>query len=172
MRLLFISDIHGRMINLNYIEKLIEKNQFDKVIVLGDLYSYYDNDLNYQINNFITKYVDICVKGNCDNEDDLKDFDIPIIYDIDCLHVDGINLYITHGDQYNNERNNKSDFKGVLVFGHKHYPFITKKNDMTYICVGSISLPRENSNPCYMIYENRRFIIYNIYGDIVDGIEV
>ena len=38
MKILFISDIHGININLKKIEKVIEKEKIDKLVVLGDLY--------------------------------------------------------------------------------------------------------------------------------------
>ena len=42
---------------------------------------------------------------------------------------------------------------------------------MIYINVGSISLPR-NDIATYAIYENRKFVIYDINGNVVDSIEV
>ena len=38
MKILFISDIHGIDNNLKRIEKIIEKEIIDKLVVLGDLY--------------------------------------------------------------------------------------------------------------------------------------
>lgn len=43
---------------------------------------------------------------------------------------------------------------------------------MVYINVGSISIPKENNNPTYMMYENRKFTIYNIEENIFDSIEI
>ena len=37
MRLLIISDIHG---NYNDLEKVVNKEKFDQLIVLGDLFNY------------------------------------------------------------------------------------------------------------------------------------
>ena len=45
-----------------------------------------------------------------------------------------------------------------------------KKDNMVYICVGSISLPRENSNASYMIYENKKFTLYDVNNEIIDSI--
>ena len=39
---------------------------------------------------------------------------------------------------------------------------------MIYINVGSISLPRNNYKPTYMIYKNKEFTIYDIDNNIVD----
>ena len=43
---------------------------------------------------------------------------------------------------------------------------------MIYINVGSISLPRDNNKPTYMIYENKRFTIYDIEDRIIVSIEL
>ena len=43
---------------------------------------------------------------------------------------------------------------------------------MIYINVGSISLPRDNNKPTYMIYENKKFTIYDIEDKIIDSIEL
>ena len=43
---------------------------------------------------------------------------------------------------------------------------------MIYINVGSISLPRDGNKPTYTIYENKKFTIYDIDGNVIDSIEV
>ena len=74
MKILFISDIHGININLKKIEKIIEKEGIDKLVVLGDLYyagpsynkKYKIDSMN--VKDILTKYSDkiICLRGNCD----------------------------------------------------------------------------------------------------------
>ena len=66
MKILFFSDIHGIKTNLNKLEKVINNNDFDKLVVLGDLYYNgfeknieFDNQLVYE---FLIKYQD---KLNC-----------------------------------------------------------------------------------------------------------
>ena len=60
----------------------------------------------------------------------------------------------------------------MLVYGHEHIPYIKKNNDMTYINVGSISLPRDGNKPTYMLYNNKKFTIYDIDGNVIDSIVV
>ena len=43
MKILFLSDIHGKYENLNVIEYVLNTQKIDKLVVLGDLY--------YQANN-------------------------------------------------------------------------------------------------------------------------
>jgi uncharacterized protein len=174
MKILFFSDIHGIHDNLEYIRLLEEKEKFDKIVVLGDLYyggPNYDGDKlikSNMVKNFLTNYQDklICLKGNCDSDVDIKASDFPICNNLALIHVDGIDIYCTHGNEYNIENDRKFKRKGVLIYGHEHYPYIEKKDDMIFINVGSISLPRNNSTPSYCIYSNKEFIIYDINGII------
>ena len=43
---------------------------------------------------------------------------------------------------------------------------------MVYINVGSISLPRNDNNCSYAIYEDKKVTIYDIYDNIIDSVEV
>ena len=180
MKILFISDIHGIDNNLKRIEKIIEKEIIDKLVVLGDLY-YAGPTYNqkYKVNSksvkeILTKYRDkiICLKGNCDSLVDIKSSDFPICDNLALICVDGLDIYLTHGNEYNFDKNRKFNRKGILVYGHEHIPYIKKNNDMTYINVGSISLPRDGNKPTYMLYNNKKFTIYDIDGKVIDSIEV
>lgn len=180
MKIIFISDIHGIDINLRKIENIIDKEEIDKLVVLGDLYypgPTYNQE--YKINSMIvkdilTKYSDriICLRGNCDSDVDIKASDFPISNNLALICIDGLDIYLTHGNEYNLEKNRKFNRKGILVYGHEHIPYIKKEKDMIYINVGSISLPKENNKPTYMIYENRKFTIYDIEGNIFDSVEI
>jgi len=180
MKILFISDIHGVTNNLDYIRNLDNKENFDKVVVLGDLYyagPTYDN--MYEVNSikvkdFLVSFKDklMCMRGNCDSDVDVKSSDFPICNNLSLLYIDGIDIYLTHGDEYSKYKNRKFDRKGVLVYGHEHIPYIEEIDDMIYICVGSISLPRGGNRPSYMTYESKKFTIYSIDEEIIDSIEV
>lgn len=180
MKILFISDIHGIDINLRKIESIVDNEKIDKLVVLGDLYyagPLYNKKYEVNSNNvkdILTKYSDkiICLRGNCDSDVDVKVSDFPICNNLSLICIDGLDIYLTHGNEYNLEKNNKFNRNGILVYGHEHIPYIKKKGDMLYINVGSISLPRDNNKPTYMIYENKKFTIYDIEGNIFDSIEL
>lgn len=172
MKILFFSDIHGIKSNLYKLEEVINNLDFDKIVVLGDLY-YNGYDKNPEFDNqfvyeFLIKYQDklIVTKGNCDLDVDVKTSDFPIV-NLGLIN-DGIDIYITHGNEYSYDKNRKFNRKGILVYGHEHIPYIRKKDEMVYICVGSISLPRNEVGPTYMIYEDKKFVIYDIDNNIVD----
>ena len=178
MKILFISDIHGIAINMKKIEKVIESKQIDKLVVLGDLY-YAGPTYNkkFEVNSMyvkdiLTKYSDkiICLRGNCDSDVDIKASDFPICNNLSLICVDGLDIYLTHGNEYNIEKNRKFNRKGILVYGHEHIPYIKKDKEMIYINVGSISLPKDDNKPTYMIYDNKKFTIYDIENNKLDCI--
>ena len=37
--------------------------------------------------------------------------------------IDGLDIYLTHGNEYSLEKNKKFDRKGILVYGHEHIPY-------------------------------------------------
>lgn len=181
MKILFISDIHGIKTNLGYIRGLDEKEKFDKIVVLGDLYYYPRLDNNSKnkydglyVKDFLTSYQDrlICLRGNCDSDVDVKSSDFPICDDLVLIRTDEIDIYCTHGNEYSYDKSNKFNYSGVLVYGHEHYPYIRKKDNIVFINTGSISLPKNNSKPSYLIYENRKFRLCDIEENIIDEIIV
>ncbi len=179
MKILFFSDIHGIVTNLEYIKELDVNEKFDKIIVLGDLYYMGFNHVNlnefdnYKVKDFLMSFGDrlSCVRGNCDSDLDVKVSDFPIEDVISLVEVDDLNIYCTHGHYYSYSNRDSFNKKGILIYGHEHIPYIKKEDDVIFICVGSISLPRGNSDCTYAIFENKRIIIYDIEGNVVDGID-
>lgn len=82
------------------------------------------------------------------------------------LFIDGLNIYLTHGNEYNKEKNRKFK-KGILIYGHEHIPYIDSDDNMTYINVGSISLPKNGNKPLYAIYNNEKITLYDIDKNII-----
>ena len=181
MKILFLSDIHGICNNLEYIDKIIQTEKINKLVVLGDLYycdSIYNNDDRYIVDKkivgqFLSKYrnILICMRGNCDSDIEVKISNFPICNSLGIIYVDNIPIYITHGNEYNKYNNTKIT-NSVLVYGHEHIPYIENHNNMLYINVGSISLPRNNNKPTYMIYQNKEFTIYDIDNNIVNKCKI
>ena len=172
MKILFFSDIHGKIDNLKYIEELERQNNFDRIVVLGDLCSYYSYQDSIDVIEFLNKYLNklIITRGNCDSDFVMKLINVstPDLVELD---VDNKKLYLTHGHLYSYSKNKKFN-NGILIYGHEHIPYIKKENNMIYICVGSISLPRGNSKPSYLIYNNHKFTLYDIEKNIVDEITI
>lgn len=180
MKILFATDLHGSMFYLEKLMEILEKENVDKIVLLGDLLYHgprnpFPKDYNPQkvyenLNKFKEKIV--CVRGNCDSEVDQMVLDFPIMADYTIINVDDINLFITHGHLYNKEHMPKisSDF---LIHGHTHINTIEKlENGSYYINPGSISMPKENQENSYMIYENKKFIIKNLEGKEIKSLQV
>ena len=167
MKILFISDIHGLDTNINIIEDVIKNENINMLVCLGDIYNPY-----YSINvkDFLNNHKDIllCMRGNCDSYDNDSDFEM---YDgLKSIKVDGLDLYLNHGHEYNID---KGIFNGnILIYGHKHTPYIKQRDNKIYICVGSLSLPRDDNGASYMIYNDREFTIYDIDKNVIDGIKI
>lgn len=172
MRIIFISDIHGITKNLDYIKKKFDGLNCDRIVVLGDLFNgparlecY--NPLN--VLEFLNKFKDkiICMKGNCDFNINLKDCKFPIYEDLFKTKIDNYDFYFNHGNLYNYD--NLGDIqKGILIYGHEHKPYIRKRGNVLCINPGSISLPRGSFMESYLLYDNGKFIIYDINDNVID----
>ena len=158
MKILIISDIHGKLDNL---QKVLSNNSFDKLLLLGDTlvgpYTQYREVANL-LNNYKDKI--ISVKGNCDNYyNELLEYNNDDIYLK--IPIDKKILFITHGHVYN--RNNLPDtYYDIFIQGHTHIPLLEKINDKIYLNPGSISLPRNNSLPSFAIYEDNTIKVLDI----------
>ena len=172
MKLLFASDLHGSMFYCNALLNIIEKENPDKIILLGDILYHgprnplpkdYNPQKVFEALNTLKNKI-ICVRGNCDSEVDQMVLDFPIMADYSILNIDNINLFLTHGHIYNKENMPNIEDKDILIHGHTHVNTIEKLEKATYINPGSISMPKEEQENSYMVYENKKFIIKNLEG--------
>ena len=162
MKLLIVSDIHG-----GYEELLkITKNEvFDKLIILGDLFSYgysYDKENEENIINLLEKYKNklIILKGNCDT---LVNYEILGLnaFEIITLPFNNSLISFTHGNKY--KKGFLPEYHGnIFISGHTHVPVIEKQNDIIYANPGSISKPRNGSYKSYLIFDNNKLILKTI----------
>ena len=178
MKLMIASDIHG---SAYYCEKLLaayDREKADKLLLLGDiLYHGPRNDLpkEYAPKQVIAmlnarKQELLCVRGNCDSLTDLYDIPTQPIKELDLIKTNNLDIYITHGHIYNEDNWDKENT--ILIQGHTHRPKISKKDNNIYINPGSISLPRGNNLPSYLIFNEKEFIIYDILDNIIDEINI
>ena len=173
MKIFVASDIHGSAYYCKKMISCIEKEKPDKIIFLGDiLYHGPRNDLPYEYNpKEVIKllnsldYSIVSVRGNCDSEVDLMVSKFPIINELSLISLDNLDIYLTHGHIYNENNWNKEN--SILIYGHLHIPFIKEKNNSLFINPGSISLPKENNKPSYLIYDNKKFTIFDINDNII-----
>ena len=157
---LFISDIHGNITNL----ELLDLEKYKTIFFLGDLYGSFEGDED--IKRFFQKYgyKIICVKGNCDYEFDYNDLGVVCNESINFTE-DNINIYCTHGNRI------KPTNADVVIYGHEHIPYI-KREEKVYICVGSVSKPRNSLGASYLEYEDKEFILKDFNNNVIDQIKI
>ena len=156
MKLLIISDIHGNAFYIRKVDELIEKENIDKIVLLGDVYYYgprlgFDNRYDpKEVKEILNKYADriIAVRGNCDAEIDNEVSDFDLSKDYDYLDINNKRCYFTHGhlmDKY-------SDLFGdnIVFSGHTHIYNINGNN----INPGSVGLPKVNPEHTCIIMDN------------------
>ncbi|MBQ2126017.1 MAG: phosphodiesterase, partial [Spirochaetales bacterium] len=165
MKLMIASDIHGSAF---YCEKLLNAfNQENpqRLLLLGDLlYHGPRNDLpkDYAPKKVISmlnavKDKIICVRGNCEAEVDQMVLDFPVLSESLLMFLDDRLMFATHGHIYNENKLPALQAGDVFLQGHTHIPVMKKEGEFFFINPGSVSIPKENSEHSYMIYENSCF---------------
>ncbi len=173
MKIMIASDIHGSAF---YCEKLLNAfNQENpqRLLLLGDLlYHGPRNDLpkDYAPKKVISmlngiKDKIICVRGNCEAEVDQMVLDFPVLSESLLMFLDDRLMFATHGHIYNENKLPALQAGDVFLQGHTHIPVMKKEGDYFFINPGSVSIPKENSEHSYMIYENSCFTLKNLDGD-------
>ena len=169
MKLLFASDLHG---DLAAVQRLLEVYRTEgaaRLVLLGDiLYHGPRNDLPaaYDPRGVISllngkKNEILAVRGNCDAEVDQMVLDFPILAESAVLPLEeGVVAHLTHGHHQNEEAPPAMGARDVLIHGHSHVAGVTDcKTGQKCLNPGSVSMPKNGTPPCYMIYEDGVFEI-------------
>ena len=178
MKYFVISDIHGSVYYLKKSIDQFEKENCDKLIILGDLYyhgprnpltqEYAPMDIANILNTIKDKI--IAIKGNCDAEVDelISEFKFTDILNIE--HNKKI-ITLTHGHKFNKDNlpNNCGD---ILLYGHFHLSFLTKQNGIIIGSPGSISLPKDNTARGYIVIEDNSITLKDLNGNILESMEI
>lgn len=181
MKLIICSDIHGDLAGARYAIDAFRFEGADKLIILGDLlYHGPRNNLPEGYNpkaviTLLNEYRDsiIAVRGNCDAEVDQMVLDFPITSEFAELFCDGLDLILNHGHKIDIKNPPPINRGAVLLTGHTHVPKIEAfGRDNFNINPGSISLPKNNFPRTYALYENKKFIIKSVDGEIVYSIDL
>ena len=172
MKILVVSDIHGSNYYMKKIEEIYQKENADRIILLGDLYyhgprnplpkDYNPMEVSKKLNNLKDKLK--CVKGNCDAEVDemISEFKFEeMIKEEIC----GKRFIFTHGHKFNIDNVPKE--VDVLVYGHFHTGFIKEKDGVIFANPGSISLPKNNTSNSYLIIEDGKLILKDCDGNVI-----
>ena len=164
MKLLIASDIHGSAYWCGSLMELVESEQPDRLLLLGDLlYHGPRNDLpkDYapkQVIPMLSRYKEkiIAVRGNCEAEVDQMVLPFPCMAESSQLLVDGLSLYLTHGHHHNPDNLPPLPEGTVFLSGHTHVKIDEVHNGIRCLNPGSVSIPKDGSHSCLFL-ENGKF---------------
>lgn len=173
MKFLIASDIHGSAKYCRELLAAMDREQPDRVLLLGDLlYHGPRNDLpeEYAPKEVIAMLNGIreklfCVRGNCDTEVDQMVLTFPILADYCLLEEKGVLIFATHGHHYNLSAPPLLKKGDILLHGHTHIPAWQETETYTYLNPGSVSIPKEGSRHSYMTLENDEFLWKDLAGE-------
>ena len=175
MKLLIASDIHGSAAGCRKLLEAWDREKPERVLLLGDiLYHGPRNDLpeEYSPREVLAmlnarKDRILCVRGNCDTEVDQMVLDFPILADYAWIADGECRIFATHGHIYNTNNPPQLRTGEILLHGHTHVPAWENHGAFRYFNPGSVSIPKEDSKPGYMIMENGVFTWKTPDGEIL-----
>ena len=164
MKLVIASDIHGSAYWCGKLCELIEAENPDKIVLLGDLlYHGPRNDLprEYgpkQVIPMLSALKDkiLAVRGNCEAEVDQMVLPFPCMADYALLDCGGISMYLAHGDHANPDALPPLPEASVFLSGHTHVKLDKIVGGVRCLNPGSVSIHKDGSHSC-IIFENGEF---------------
>ena len=174
MKLMIASDLHGSAYYTEKLLKAYEKEQPEKLLLLGDiLYHGPRNDLpeGYapkKVIELLNPLADkvLCVRGNCEAEVDQMVLNFPVMADYCVLYEQGKMIFVTHGHLYSESNPPKLHQGDVLLNGHTHVPKCVEHDGWWYLNPGSVSIPKENSHHGYIMLEDGHFLWKDLDGEV------
>lgn len=175
MKIMIASDIHG---SAHYCREMLgafDREQADKLLLLGDiLYHGPRNDLPKEYNpKEVISLLNarrnrlLCVRGNCDTEVDQMVLDFPILADYCILYAGKRAIFATHGHHFNLAELPPMQPGDILLHGHTHIPAWEPFGDGNlYLNPGSVSIPKEGSAHGYMTLTDKEILWKNLTGQI------
>ena len=177
MKCLIVSDVHGSGYYADKILEIVEKENPEKIILLGDLYYHGPrNNLPKEYNpmkvaGIFNSMKDklIVIRGNCDAEVDetISDF---VFNEHILMDINGKKFYFTHGHKHNIEKLPCDKFD-IMIYGHIHQGFIKEKEGLIFANPGSISLPKCNTAHSYITLDGNKITLKDVDGEIIQEYE-
>lgn len=169
MKLFIASDIHGSAFYCGKMLEAYKKENADRLVLLGDILYHgprnelpegYDPKQVIELLNPLAAEM-LCVRGNCDTEVDQMVLQFPVLSDSALIFADGYTLIAVHG----HKEAPKMPRGSILLNGHTHVPVFEKKDGYIRINPGSVSIPKENSERGFILYENGTLTWKNLDGN-------
>lgn len=135
MKIIVVSDTHGRRENLEQLLARDDVRDADWLVHCGDI-----GDDERWLRNAFPRAVSI-VSGNCDWFTDLPRELV--------VEREGRRFLITHGNRYVDGGLPRFSYRAreeacdVVLFGHTHMPLVTEEGGILYVNPGSAAMPRQ-----------------------------
>lgn len=178
MKYMVVSDIHGSLFYARKVMDAFNKEQADKLIILGDLYyhgprnplpdEYDPMGLSRLLSEISDKL--IVIAGNCDSEVDKMISSFPF-HKHKMITVGKRRIFLTHGHKYNAAHFPPYEFD-ILMHGHFHVAGIEEVNGKIIVSVSSVSLPKNGSLRTYAIVNGDKIAMYDISGNLFQQIMI
>ncbi len=175
MKYFVASDIHGYP---EYCEKILmayDREQADRLILLGDLLyfgprnplgSTYDPKGVISLLN-ARKDDLLCVRGNCDSDVDQMVLEFPILADYAILALGERLVYLTHGHIWNPSHLPPLKKGDILLTGHTHVVACEElAGGILYLNPGSPTYPKQDTHRGYLILTEDQVTFKDLDGNI------
>lgn len=162
MKVLIVSDTHGRHTNLERVLELVRP--IDLMIHLGDALGQED---------YIESIAECPLEIVAGNNDFYSRLDQEKV-----IQIGPYKAFLTHGHYYyvqsslrDVKRAGKEKGADFVMYGHTHIPVIDESDGIITLNPGSISLPRqEGKKPSYMILELNKKGKFHIFLEFLNGL--
>lgn len=170
MKWMIASDLHGSAHYCRLLLDAFKTQQAQRLVLLGDLLYHgprnplptgYDPMAVTAMLNEVAPQL-LCVRGNCDSEVDQMVLRFPMMADYCYLHLDGLDIYATHGHLSGPDAPPPLKDGDFLLCGHFHLPVCQRRQGYTYLNPGSLSLPKDGTPHSFMVVEDGAFTWYDL----------
>ncbi len=159
MKYVIASDIHGSATWCEQLMNVIEAEQPDQVILLGDLLyhgprnplpdGYAPAKVAAMLNGLADRIV--AVRGNCDAEVDQMMLEFPCMADYALVNDGERTLFCTHGHVFSPDNPPRLAQGGLFLSGHTHVKVNEERDGILFVNPGSVSLPKDGTHS-YAVY--------------------
>lgn len=161
MKRMIASDLHGSLVYCRKLLELLQKENAQELILLGDLVFSGSYDPLYEFNpqgvmdllNAQTGQV-LAVEGNCDWGIQQLSPQFPFYRKYRLETWEGREVFLTHGHRYSPRNPPPMGMAQVMLSGHTHRPDFRQVGDLVCVNPGSVSLPRGGSPHSCLVWED------------------
>lgn len=178
MKFLIASDLHGSSYYAKEIISVMEREQADMLILLGDVYNHGPRNplpkeyAPMEVASLLNAITDklLVIKGNCDSEVDTMISKFSFADNL-VIVSGGKKVFLTHGHVFNKDCMPQTKFDAV-IYGHFHTGFVEKQGDTVVANAGSLSLPKNQTPESYIILEEKTLCLKDLSGKQIKCIEI